>query len=75
MLVSQATALNGLLADLLRRSSINLGDGSMEAGERYSKLALMAQDQSRMTLETLCQSRVRQPPKPNRLTSRTHRNR
>ncbi|WP_421695013.1 hypothetical protein [Aestuariivirga sp.] len=60
ILVSQATVLNGLFADLLRRSSINFGGSYFDAGERYLKLAFKAQNQARMTLETL--STVKNPP-------------
>lgn len=60
MLVSQATVLNGLFADLIRRSSVNLGGGYLEAGERYLKLAFKAQNQTRMTLETLIT--IKSPP-------------
>lgn len=60
MLVSQATVLNGLFADLVRRSSINLGSSYFDAGERYLKLAYKAQNQCRMTLETL--STIKNPP-------------
>jgi hypothetical protein len=60
MLVSQATVLNGLFADLLRRSSINLNNSYLDAGERFLKLAYKAQNQCRMTLETL--STIKNPP-------------
>jgi hypothetical protein len=60
ILVSQATVLNGLFADLVRRSSVNLGGNYFEAGERYLKLAYKAQNQCRMTLETL--STIKNPP-------------
>ena len=58
-LVSQATVLNALFADLVRRSSLNLGN-YFDAGERYLKLAFKAQNQCRMTLETL--STIKNPP-------------
>jgi hypothetical protein len=60
ILVSQATVLNGLFADLVRRSSVNLGSNYFEAGERYLKLAYKAQNQCRMALETL--STIKNPP-------------
>ena len=60
MLVSQATVLNGLFADLVRRSSINLGSSYFDAGERYLKLDYKAQNQCRMTLETL--GTIKNPP-------------
>lgn len=58
--MSQATVLNGLFSDLVRRSSVNLGGNYFEAGERYLKLAYKAQNQRRMTLEAL--STVKNPP-------------
>jgi hypothetical protein len=60
MLVSQATVINGLFADLVRRSSINLNSSYLDAGERFLKLAYKAQKQCRMTLETL--STIKNPP-------------
>jgi hypothetical protein len=61
MLVTQAMTLNVMFADLSRRSVINLGDGSyFNAGERYFKMAMKAQNQCRMTLETL--STIKNPP-------------
>ncbi len=60
ILVSQATVLNGLFADLVRRSSVNYSGQYFEAGERYLKMAYKAQNQCRMTLETL--SAIKNPP-------------
>jgi hypothetical protein len=61
MLVTQAMSLNSMFADLSRRSAINLSNGSyFEAGERYFKMAMKAQNQCRMTLETL--STIKNPP-------------
>jgi len=60
MLVSQATVLNGLFADLVRRSAVNYSGGYFEGGERYLKMAYKAQNQCRMTLETL--SIIKNPP-------------
>jgi hypothetical protein len=61
MLTSQAMALNAMFGDLSRRSAANLNDGSyFDAGERYFKMALKAQNQCRMTLETL--SAIKNPP-------------
>jgi hypothetical protein len=61
MLTSQAMTLNAMFADLSRRSAINLSDGSyFNAGERYFKMAMRAQNQCRMALETL--STIKNPP-------------
>lgn len=60
MLVSQATVLNGLFADLVRRSAANYSGQYFEAGERYLKMAYKAQNQCRMTLDTL--STIKNPP-------------
>ena len=58
-LLSQATALDVVFAELSRRAAANIGDYP-DAFERYLKLALKAQNQSRMTLETL--ANVKNPP-------------
>ena len=58
-LLAQATALDVLFADLTGRAASNVGEYP-EAFERYLKLALKAQNQSRMTLETL--ANVKNPP-------------
>ncbi|QIG46815.1 hypothetical protein G5V57_03055 [Nordella sp. HKS 07] len=60
MLVTQAMTLNAMFADLSRRSAINLNSNYLEAGERYLKMAMKAQSQCRMTLETL--SAIKNPP-------------
>lgn len=60
ILVSQATVLNGLFTDLVRRSAANYSGNYFEAGERYLKMAYKAQNQCRMTLETL--STIKNPP-------------
>lgn len=61
MLITQATTLNALFADLTRRASNNLGNGhTFEAGEQLFKMALRAQSQCRATLETL--ATVKNPP-------------
>ncbi len=59
MLFAQASALNLLFADLSRRAANNLGS-YFDAGERYLRLALKAQSQARMTLESL--SNIKNPP-------------
>ena len=54
MLYSQASALNLMFAEMNRRALNNIYDGhTFEAGRQYMGLALKAQNQSRMTLETL----------------------
>jgi hypothetical protein len=60
ILVSQATVLNGLFADLVRRSAVNFSGNYFEAGERYLKMAYKAQNQCRMTIETL--GTIKSPP-------------
>jgi len=61
VLLTQATVLNGLFADLTRRAANNLGNGhTFEAGEKLFKMALRAQSQCRATLETL--ATVKNPP-------------
>jgi hypothetical protein len=60
ILVSQVTVLNGLFADLVRRSANNIAADYLEAGERFLKLGLKAQNQCRMTIETL--ALVKNPP-------------
>lgn len=59
MLSSQALLLNALSADLVRRSAINFGE-HFEAGQKFLALALKAQNQCRMTLETL--ANIKNPP-------------
>jgi hypothetical protein len=60
ILVSQATVLNGLFADLVRRSAANYSSHHFEAGERYLKMAYKAQNQCRMALEAL--ATMKSPP-------------
>ena len=61
VLTSQAVTLNAIFGDLSRRSALNLGNGSyFDAGERYFRMAMKAQNQCRMTLETL--SAIKNPP-------------
>jgi hypothetical protein len=60
LLLCQATTLNVMFAELCRRSVANLNGGQFETGERYMRLALRAQNQSRATLESL--SAVKNPP-------------
>jgi hypothetical protein len=58
-LMSQATTLNVMFGELSRRSAANMGE-HLDASERYLRLALKAQNQCRMTLETL--SNIKNPP-------------
>jgi hypothetical protein len=58
-LLSQATALDVMFAEMSRRAAVNITEYP-ESFERYMKLALKAQNQSRMTLETL--ANVKNPP-------------
>ncbi len=51
--MTQATVLNGIFADLVCRSSMNRSEGYFDASQVYMKLAFKAQNQCRMTLETL----------------------
>lgn len=59
MLVAQATTLNAICVDLFTRAHSNLGE-YIGAAETYMKLALKAQNQCRMTLETL--AAIKNPP-------------
>ncbi len=58
-LVCQATTLNSMFCELSRRAANNMGE-YIEASERYLRMALKAQNQCRMTLETL--SNIKNPP-------------
>jgi hypothetical protein len=58
-LVAQAAALNSIFTDLARRAALNAGE-YLSAAETYMKLALRAQNQCRMTLETL--ATIKTPP-------------
>lgn len=59
MLVTQAHSLNLIFSECLRRSAINASE-YFEASQRYFAMALKAQNQCRMTLETL--SNIKNPP-------------
>jgi hypothetical protein len=59
MLLGQAVALNAIFAELARRASLNMGT-YMDATDRYMRLALKAQGQSRAALETL--AAIKNPP-------------
>ncbi|HUQ35686.1 MAG TPA: hypothetical protein VM144_04850 [Aestuariivirga sp.] len=56
---SQATALNIMFGELSRRAAVNMGT-YLPTAEIYLRLALKAQNQCRMTLETL--SNIKNPP-------------
>ena len=58
MLMAQASALNGIFAEMARRSAMNMGT-HLPACETYMRMALKAQAQCRATLETL--SEVKNP--------------
>jgi hypothetical protein len=58
-LISQATVLQALFLEMTRRAGLNMGV-SLDATETYMRLALKAQNQSRMTLETL--AAIKNPP-------------
>lgn len=58
-LTAQAAALNSIFTDLARRAAMNAGE-YLGATETYMKLALRAQNQCRMTLETL--ATIKNPP-------------
>lgn len=52
MLSMQASALNAIFGEMARRAALNLGE-NLDVVERYLRMALRAQGQSRATLETL----------------------
>jgi hypothetical protein len=58
-LAAQGTALNSIFAELARRAALNMNQ-NLPATEVYMKLALRAQNQSRMTYETL--ATIKNPP-------------
>lgn len=55
----QATALDAIFTALAHRASVNLGHYP-ETAERYLRMALKAQSQCRMTLESL--ATIKNPP-------------
>ena len=59
LLTCQAVALNAIFTELARRSALNMGE-YLDVSERYMRLALKAQNQCRMTLETLAM--IKNPP-------------
>jgi hypothetical protein len=60
MLLSQAHALDVMFANLARRAASNIGQDRLPVVEAYMRLALRAQNQARMTLETL--ATIKNPP-------------
>ncbi len=58
-LLSQATTLNIMFGELTRRAYANMSE-YLDASERFMRMALKAQNQCRMTLETL--SNIKNPP-------------
>lgn len=52
MLTAQAITLDGLFTELARRAAMNMGE-YLDATDRFLRLALKAQAQSRATVETL----------------------
>ncbi len=58
LLTSQALTLDAMFTEFARRAAINMGD-YIEASERYARLALKAQANSRAALEALV--RLHQP--------------
>jgi hypothetical protein len=58
-LLSQSATLNQMFGELSRRAALNMGE-YLDASERYMRMALKAQNQCRMTLETL--SNIKNPP-------------
>lgn len=59
MLIAQAHSLDAIFAKLSELAMRNFGD-HFDAGDRFMRLALKAQSQSRATLETL--SAIKNPP-------------
>ena len=59
MLLAQACSLESIYAELATRAGKNLGN-NIDVSERYLRLALKAQSQSRATLETLAY--IKRPP-------------
>ena len=59
ILVTQAYSLNLIFSECLRKSAVNAGE-YFEASQRFFAMALKAQNQCRMTLETL--SNIKNPP-------------
>lgn len=60
MLFAQAVSLNAISAELARRASLNMGS-HLQAMESYMRLALKAQAQCRVTVETLAEMKNPRP--------------
>lgn len=58
LLAAQAITLDSMFTELARRSALNMGE-HLDAAERYGRLALKAQANSRATLEAL--AKLHQP--------------
>jgi hypothetical protein len=58
LLVAQAVTLDSMFTELARRAALNMND-YIDAAERYGRLALKAQSNSRATLEALV--KIHQP--------------
>src|SRR5205085_7018059 len=59
MLTAQANTLNAIFGELCRRAAINMGT-HLDVTERYLRLAMKGQSQSRVTVETL--AAIKNPP-------------
>jgi hypothetical protein len=59
MLCAQAVALNAIFSEMARRAAVNMGE-YIDAADRYMRLALKAQSQSRATIEAL--AAIKNPP-------------
>jgi hypothetical protein len=57
MLYSQAVALDSIFSGLGNRAAVNLESGHVNAGEKYLRLALKAQAQSRQALIALAETK------------------
>jgi hypothetical protein len=60
-LTIQVHTLDTIFNELARRAHANMGEGYLDAGDRYMRLALRAQSQCRATIETLAEMKN---PKP-----------
>jgi hypothetical protein len=68
MLITQAHTLDALFNNLARQSA---RASSVDLADRYMRLALRAQNQCRMTAETLATIKTRRSSTPNKPTSPT----
>lgn len=60
MLMAQATSLNAVFNELARRASLNLSE-NLDAAEKYLRLGLKAQAQSRAALQALVEAKTPRP--------------